>query len=176
MKTKGLIKAKKKLEQFRDRFSSKQVHIMTAILEVVWIISMIFLHRNLLIEEIVTIILLGGAFIAIIMYLCIFDLDGKASKERWKQITNHVPKKFHLKTNEFVEVLLSPYDNKSQSTAMQEAVEDLRELGVRYYAKINQDNTKIVLIKKNGDGQKVGKTKIIENFVYFDANYVPKEE
>lgn len=175
-KNEELINWREKLEQFRNKFSNKQIHIMTAILEVLWIIIMVLALRKLLAVEIITIVLLGGVFIAMIMYIFLFDLDGRAVKKKRQEIASSVPKKFHLKPNEFVEVLLSPHNGIMKSQEIREAIVDLRELGVKYYAKINPENTQIILIKKKKDGQKVGKTKIIEDFVYFNYNYRPKEK
>ncbi len=176
MKTEKLINGKKRLEQFRNKFSNKQIHILTAILEAVWIIIMLLLLRKLLAVEIVIIIMLGGIIIAMIMYIFVFDLDGRATKKMWKEVSDKVPEKFHLKSDEFVEVLLSPHNKLIKNREIREAIVDLRELGVKYYAKINQDNNKIVLIKRDKEGRKVGKTKIIEDFVYFNYNYSPKKE
>lgn len=81
MKTEKLINGKKRLEQFRNKFSNKQIHILTAILEAVWIIIMLLLLRKLLAVEIVIIIMLGGIIIAMIMYIFVFDLDGRATKK-----------------------------------------------------------------------------------------------
>lgn len=167
------IKRMEKLQRFRNKFSDKQVHTITAILSLIWIVRMIFVPIEIMYR--VVLMLVGPTVIWLLIEFFIFDMDERESEKEEKELSNTLPEKFHLKKNEFVEVLLSPYTDGIPGQAMKEAVEDLRELGVKYYAKINEDHTEITLIKKDKNENEIGKPQKISNFRYFNSNYKPKE-
>lgn len=165
-----------KLENWRNKFTKKQIYMITAIIEILIAILVIYSivagpNQNEPAEAIMYGVIVG-VVIAVYILCFVFDLDGRDSKERQEKIESNIPEKFHLKTNEFVEVLSCPAD--IDHPAVKENVEILKELGVKFYAKLT-GNGEIVVIKKDSSGKKIGKTDEISNLIYFELNYKPKE-
>lgn len=171
-KKKRLVKRQRKLEKFRSKFSAKQIHIITAILEI--IIIVVAVKLNMLdgynwFYIVMTIVL--GLFMFFIVEDVVFDIDGRQIKEADQEIISKILKKYHLVRNEFVEVMVYP---SKDSQIINDLIGTLEELDVKFYAKLTE-NDSIIIVKKDKEGQMIGDAEEIFNLTYFDSTYGPKD-
>lgn len=175
MKENRFFNYQKKLENFRNKFSKKQIHTITIIFILMWLLMVLYFPKipNSYFPFPKTFLFFAGVlFIYVIVEIVLFDLDGRDVKELEEEIALIVPEEFHLVKGEFVEVLLSPH-LFHYNIAINLGIETLNELDVKFYAKLTEEQ-KITIIKKDKDNNIIGKPLEISNFTFFENNFKPK--
>lgn len=162
------LKWKEKLQNFQNKFSMAQVHIITLILEIVWLMFVKKANNEMLNQFAI----IGMLIIAVLVEMFIFGLDRRKSEEDHKQILSKVIEKFHFKQNELVEVWIT--GNNKQNEGFNYALQTLSELNIKLYAQLEED--KITLIKKDKNKETIGIPYEISNLVYFYDNFELKGE
>ena len=102
----------------------------------------------------------------------ILGVERKELFEKEEKIKPELREKFALKTNEFVEVLYAPKDN---SKSLQESVQISQKLGAKYFVKEREDFKAIIVVVKNDKGEELQEPQEVNNYIYFNNNYKPKE-
>lgn len=172
------LKFKTKLENFQKNATKKQIQAITIISEIVYlcfigkIIYDIRLSKSEELPGIILMAMFSSIAVIILIEEGLFKINKKEREERDKKMIAEVSEKFHLKTNEFKEIVFCPKDTEEDST-MFDIIQTLMELDVKFYAKLTEKS--IVIIKKDKNGEVIGKPIEIADFEKFDNNYKPKE-